>query len=194
MVEPKKKHKPPSQIRYDAVLKDLFQQDHPKLLDQLTGGVPVIESLNVEFAAVEERRAGLVMRLANRHIFHLDFQAQNDGDMEYRTGIYGLFIGRKYRPRVVEQVVLYFGRARMRMCDRLNLGGIKVEYRLIDIREMDAEELMRNSRGGDLALALLARGGAERLREILEKVRRLKGPRREKALAQMRLCFPACAA
>ncbi len=171
-------------VRYDAVLKDLFQQDHPVLLDRLTGGVPVRESLNVEFAIVEERRADLLLLLEDETIFHLDFQSENDPDMPYRTGMYCLMAGRKFR-RKIRQTVLYTGQARMRMPDRLDLGDIKVAYRLIDIREFDAEMLLRSGNPGDYALALLARGGTERLREIVERASRLRGPKREKVLAQL---------
>jgi predicted transposase YdaD len=171
-------------IRYDAVLKDLFQQDHPTLLSRLTGGKAVRESLNVEFAAVMERRADLLLLLIDKSIFHLDFQSDNDSDMPYREGIYGLMAGQKYR-RKIRQTVLYTGQGRMTMPDRLDLGEIKVAYRLVDIRDFDAEVLLRSGNPGDYALALLARGGADRLREILEKASRLPGPQREKVLAQL---------
>ena len=36
--------------KYDAVMKDLFQKDHPSLLDQLTGGVKIKAFLNVDLA------------------------------------------------------------------------------------------------------------------------------------------------
>ena len=171
-------------VRYDAVLKDLFQQDHPALLDRLTGGVKMRHSLNVEFTAVVERRADLLLLLKDESIFHLDFQSENDRDMPYREGIYGLMAGQKYR-RPIRQAVLYTGQDRMRMPDRLDLGEIQVAYRLVDIREFDADALLRSGHPGDYALALLARGGTERLREILEKASRLKGPQRGKVLTQL---------
>jgi hypothetical protein len=75
--------------RYDAILKDLFQRDHPSLLDQLTGGVPVKQFLNVEFPTILERRADLVLLLEDDSITHLEFQSDNDPDMVFREGIYG---------------------------------------------------------------------------------------------------------
>jgi hypothetical protein len=171
-------------IRYDAVLKDLFQQDHPALLEQLTGGVAVRESLNVEFAAVVERRADLLFRLADDSLFHLDFQSENDRDMPYREGIYGLMAAQKYR-RKIRQVVLYTGPARMRMPVWLDLGEIKVAYSLVDIRAFDAEALLKSGRPGDFALAMLSRGGVDKVREILERAARLRGPQREKVLGQL---------
>ncbi|HUQ93636.1 MAG TPA: hypothetical protein VM120_18285, partial [Bryobacteraceae bacterium] len=108
--------------KYDLVVKDLFQRDHPSLLDQLAGGVAVREVLNVELARVEERRADLVWSLADGTILHVEFQSGNDRDMPYRMGIYCLLLGQKYRRRV-RQVVLYVGQPRMRMDDHVDLGG-----------------------------------------------------------------------
>jgi hypothetical protein len=104
--------------------------------------------------------------------------------MPYREGIYGLMVGQKYRRRI-RQVVLYMGSKPMRMADHLDLGGIQVSYDLIDIRKLELEPLLKSRNPGDYALALLARGGIERLREIIEKADSLPGLRRQRALTQM---------
>src|SRR6266496_144133 len=127
--------------KYDLVVKDLFQRDHPSLLDQLTAGVAVREALSVELARGEERRAEMVLLLADGTILPIEFQSGNDNDMPYRMGIYCLLLGQKYRRRV-RQVVLYVGQAKMRMDDRVDLGETKTAYTLMDIREMDARKLM----------------------------------------------------
>ncbi len=41
------------QFAYDRVLKDLFQTDHPTLLELLTGGVSVKEFLNIRHPDLE---------------------------------------------------------------------------------------------------------------------------------------------
>jgi hypothetical protein len=119
--------------KYDLVVKDLFQRDHPSLLDQLTAGVAVREVLSVELARVEERRADLVLLLADGTILHIEFQSGNDKNMPYREGIYCLLLGQKYR-RHVRQVVLYVGQAKMRMEDHVDLGETRSAYALMDIR------------------------------------------------------------
>ena len=48
----------------------------------------------------------------------------NDKDMPYRTGIYCVLLGHRYRCRV-RQVVLYTGLAKMRMADGVDLGETK---------------------------------------------------------------------
>ena len=171
-------------FRYDRVLKDLFQRDHPSLLDQLAGGLRVREFLNVEFPKVIERRADLAVLLDDETILHIEFQSHNDKDIAYREGMYCLMIGQKYRRRV-RQVVLYVGQPKMRMEDRLDLGDTKVAYRLLDIREIDAGELLRSARPGDLVLAMLAKGGTERLTEIAQRTVLLSGAERSRVLTQL---------
>lgn len=170
--------------KYDLVVKDLFQRDHPSLLDQLTAGVAVREVLSVELARVEERRADLVLLLADGTILHIEFQSGNDKDMPYREGIYCLLLGQKYRRRV-RQVVLYVGQAKMRMEDHVDLGETKAAYTLMDIREIDARKLMASGRPGDLALAMLAGGGPEQVLEIAKRADGLRGAERQRVLSQL---------
>jgi predicted transposase YdaD len=170
-------------LRYDAVLKDLFQRDHPTLLKQLCGGRDVRQSLNVELAIVEERRADLLFELEDESLFLLDIQSTNDRDMGYRIGTYTLAGAQKYK-RKIRAVVLYTGMPAMRMEEHVDAGSVVVQYELIDIREIGAEALMRGG-PGDLALALLARGGPEKVLEILARAMKLKSPRRERLLTQL---------
>ncbi|HZO57731.1 MAG TPA: hypothetical protein VFB63_33775 [Bryobacteraceae bacterium] len=172
--------------KYDLVVKDLFQRDHPSLLDQLTAGVPVREVLNVELARVEERRADLVLLLADGTILHLEFQSTNDRNMPYREGIYCLLLGQKYRRRV-RQVVLYLGQAKMRMENQVDLGETRAAYTLMDIRQLDSEQLLASGKPGDLALAMLADGGPERISEILRRVGALGAADRRRVLLQVAL-------
>jgi predicted transposase YdaD len=171
-------------IRYDAVLKDLFQRDSPSLLDRFAGGQRIRATLNIELARVTERRADVAFLLENGDILHIDFQGYNDRKMPYRAGIYGLMIAEKYE-RKVRQVVLYTGLPKLSMKSSLDVGQIQVSYLLIDIRELDAETLLRSHRPGDCALAILARGGPERLRQIIGQAQTYPGAVRSKVLAQL---------
>ena len=170
--------------RYDAVVKDLFQKDHPSLLDQLTGGLKIKAFLNVDLAKVLERRADLVLLLEDETILHLEFQSTNDKDMAYRAGIYCVLLGHRYRC-LVRQVVLYTGQAKMRMPDGVDLGDTKISYRLIDIRTLESGALIASGRPGDLVLAMLANGGPERLAEIIRRTGQLREPGRQRVLAQL---------
>ncbi len=173
---------------YDAVVKDVFERDGPTMLDDLANGVPVQEFLNVELPTVQKRVADLVVLLQNRTILHLDFQSANDPRMVYREGFYGISIANKFHGRGIrriDQVVIYCGSRPMRMKSAIDLGGIQISYRLIDIREFDADKLIASDRPGDYTLAMLAGGGVEKLREIVKRVMQLPPPQRQRVLTQM---------
>ena len=170
----------------DRVLKDLIQSPQSTLLEQLTGGIPVREFLNGELPKVMERRADLVARLIDGSIFHLEIQGQNDRQIAYRQGVYCLLIAQRYQ-RPVRQVVLYVGKAQLRMKAMLDAGGTRVSYRLIDIRELDSDTLLRSGHPADLVLAMLARGGEDRLHEIILRAAALEGSARMHVITQLTL-------
>ena len=156
-------------FHYDAVVKDLFQKDRPTLLGMFAGPAEVREFLNSELAAVEERFADLLVVLSDDSLLHFEFQSGNDRWMPHRGGGYGLAAARKYGKSRVRQVVIYIGASTMRMSDRLDLGGIRISYELVDIRDFDAEIFTRSGNPGDLALALLAGNGMDNWKEILQR-------------------------
>ncbi len=154
----------------------------------LTGGIPVRQILNGELARVLERRADSVFLLEDESLLHLEFQTRNDKEMPYRIGIYGLLLGQKYKRRM-RQTVIYLGQPKMRMPNQLDLGQISVAYTLIDIRDIDAQMLIASGRPADLPIAMLARGGPERLADILKRAANLKGGDRQQVLSELvQLC------
>lgn len=171
-------------LHFDEVMKDVFQRDRPTLLTNLAEGHKIREFLNPEFAVVEKRVADLLILLSDGSILHLDFQSSNDRNMAYREGIYALMAAQKYR-RPVRQVVIYLGKARMHMPRSLDTGGVQVNYRLIDIRELDSQAMLESGAPGDYALALLARGGVERMKQIVARANQLPEPKRRRVLTQM---------
>ena len=93
-------------------------------------------------------------------------------------------ISEKFR-RPVKQTVLYVGGPTMRMQSDLDAGCAKVSFRLIDIREIDADTLLGSGCAGDLALAMLAKGGTGRLAEIVRRAAELKDQSRIRVLSQL---------
>jgi len=129
-------------FNYDGVLKNMFQEDRPVLLDELTGGIAVTEFLNVELPKVLEWRLDLVMRLADGSILHIELQAKDDRHIAYREGVYCFLLARMYSGCRIRQVVLYVGSERLRMPAGIDLGKTKGAFRLLDIREIDAERVV----------------------------------------------------
>ena len=50
-------------MEFDATVKEFFQRQPTSLRWELTGGVPVVEFLNVELPPVQERRLDSVLPL-----------------------------------------------------------------------------------------------------------------------------------
>ena len=73
----------------------------------------------------------------------------------------------------------------MRMAAGVDLGETKIAYGLLDIRTLEAEALIESGRPGDLALAMLARGGPDRVVEIVRRANELNATERQRVLTQM---------
>ena len=84
-------------------------------------------------------------------------------------------------------MVLYTGLTKMRMPDSVDLGEPKIAYRLMDIRTLESEALIASGRPGDLALAILANGGPDRVVEIVRRANELGGAERQRVLTQLML-------
>jgi len=168
--------------RYDAALKILLQATAGSLLRQLTG-VTVVRWLNVEMPQVQSSRVDLLGMTAEGELVHVELQSSNDPDMALRMAEYALRIYRQFRvfPR---QIVLYVGEAAMRMEAAWRERGLAFEYALVDIRDLDAAELLASSRIEDNVLAVLTRlqDQITTVREILGRIGKLDDPARQGAL------------
>ncbi len=182
--EPRTKLLPKDGFDFDGALKELFQQDRPTLLDRLTAGVAVKEFLNVELPRVQERRVDLLVLLEDGTILHIEFQSTNDRRMAYRMVEYWCLIKRRFG-QPLRQVVLYVGQAKLGIVNRLEDDQLRFGFDVVDIREIDAEVLIKSGNQGDLALAVLAGRGDARIPEILRQAAAMKGPGRNQLLAKI---------
>ena len=121
-------------FQFDGALKQFFERQQPSLVLDLTGGVAVKQSLNVELPRVQERKVDLVLLLADESLLHIEFQGTNSKDMALRMSEYYLLLLSRYE-RPIRKVVLYVDRPRMRMSPVLDHGPLRFSYWLSDIRE-----------------------------------------------------------
>ena len=171
--------------RFDKTIKKLFQTLPSRMVEWLTGQPPV-ELLTVEFPTVESRSADLVYRLPNGEIHHIELQSDNDETMDMRMLEYYPRIWRVYkRPPV--QHVLYLGNKPLKMKGRINHPRLKYSVEVTDIREFEAEPLIKSNSLSDNLIGLLCHNGATRasVRRILRKIARLPERQRIDALKQL---------
>lgn len=135
---------------------------------------------------VQKRIADLLLDLDDGSILHIDFQNRNDRWMAHREGIYGIMVCPTSTGAMTLNRSCSIWEQRSRACRcPLQIGRIRIAERLIDIREYDAAELLATGNPGGYALALLARNGIDKIREIVRKANRLRGARRQRVLTQM---------
>lgn len=170
----------------DGPLKDILQRDPTILIRRLTRGREVVEFLNVELPAMQQRRVDLAMLLADGSILHVEFQSRNDPRMARRMAMYHLLLSERLE-RPLRQVVLYVGAARMCMPRELNVGLMRFRYELLDIRSIDVSEFLASGHPADCALAILAGNARERFDDIMRQIRRMPAEHLPRASAQLLL-------
>jgi len=153
------------------------------LLKRIARGRKLGPPLNVELALVESRIADLFFRTGKRRLLHIEIQTWNAQNMAVRSGVYALLAAEKFDVDYVDQVVLYAGRGKMKMRDRLDIGAVKVRFRLINVDEISAAELLRSENPVDWVIAMLGRNGTKMLKTILRRILAL--PMERRLLAQL---------
>ncbi len=172
-------------VRFDETLKELLQSTHARLLENLAGSA-IRRWLNVEFPRTQLRRVDLLAELENGELFHLELQTRNDGNIGRRLLEYRLLIEEQFARSPV-QVVLYLGWEAMRMNGVWEGRGLRFEFAMLDIRDLDPRVLEASGRIEDrILMVLLGREDArERAIAVLEEISRLPHPQRGDALAKL---------
>jgi len=169
---------------YDIALKSVLRLDG-KALAAVTG-VTIERWHNVELPGVRARRADLIGETSTGLLVHIELQSRNDPDMALRMADYALDVYRQFR-RFPRQFVLYVGEAAPRMETTLAGESVSFGYRLVDIRDLDAEPLLASELLEDNIVAVLMRLGNERqaVRRILQNIAESEPARRGIALREL---------
>jgi len=172
---------------YDIALKSLLRRLTGSVLRDLTG-FTVTRWHNNELPAVQSRRADMLGETADGTLVHIELQSTNQAGMALRMLEYAVAIHRQFR-RFPQQLVLYVGRAPLRM--KSSIGGPHLAFscRMADIRSLDGEALIASSHVEDNVIAVLARLGNEReaVRRILARIAQCEPQRRAVALRELTL-------
>lgn len=144
---------------YDTALKS-FLRNGRESLSALTS-IPVLRWHNVELPEVRSLRVDLLGEAGDGHLIHIELQSTHDGSMALRMMEYSAAVFRQFG-RFPEQVVLYVGRAPLRMTGRLAGPNFSFECRMVDIRELDGERLLASERIEDNIISVLTRVSDQR--------------------------------
>ena len=179
-------------MKYDIVLKDLLY-DMPASFIYVISGMKAVELLNVELPEVRKRNPDLLLLLDDDSILHIELQAYNDVRMAERMLEYKLLIKQRYKDKEVRQVVVYVGDDKMQMSDSIECEGLSYRFRLMDIREVDCEDMVRSDYISDIIIGSLCRVRDEDryVERLLRAIRNLSEEEKKdtikKALTLLRL-------
>lgn len=173
-------------VKYDKVLKDLMRTAGSRFIEILTGA-KVTAWLNVELVGTRSRVMDLLGRLSNGGLFHVELQATNIDNPGLRMLDYSVRTEMETGEEPI-CLLLYVGEEPMRMKGKHKWRTRTFEFRCTDIREVDAELLLKSPRPEDHVLALLC-GSKDPLKTIPRVLRRIakvkRRPKRAELLAQV---------
>ena len=113
--------------------------------------------LDTALPEVKDKRADLIVEMEDKSIFHLEVQSSNDKTMPFRMLEYFFLIREKFKTDNIFQMVLYVGKHKMNMENRINLDNLKFNYQLKNIKEIDCNELLTSKDFDDKILAVLCK-------------------------------------
>jgi hypothetical protein len=170
---------------YDVALKAILTRAKGSVLTRLTG-LEVMRWHNSELPEVRTRRADLLGETRYGTLVHVELQSTNDPQMPLRMLEYAVAIHRKFG-RFPGQLVLYVGRAPLRMDKKITSPGLSFECRIIDIRELESEPLLASPSLADNIISILARLSDEisAVRQILGRIAENDPALRAEAIAEL---------
>lgn len=167
---------------YDVVLKLLFRGKSSHLVQEIAGA-PVKRWLDKELPAIRNTRADLVGETVGGEIVHLEFMSENQKLFELRMAGYYVEIYQAWA-RHPHQVLVYVGRAKLRMAGHFKSPTLSFKFRVVDLRELNGQRFLESDEVADQILSLLMRirNRRDAVRRILATIATLDTKPREEAL------------
>ena len=174
---------------YDTVLKSLLTGSENTLFEHITG-VREGRWINIELPKVTQPRVDLLFETTGsvesaRRIIAMELRSTNDPWMPVRMAEYSLSVCRVHEI-FPEQYVLYVG-APMRMPSELASSNHICRYKIVDIRDLDAETLLNSPFPADNVIAILARysNKMETIGRILSRIAKLEKSEAERVFSKL---------
>jgi len=131
-------------------------QDIAKYILELE--VTEIEFVDKELQRIEKREADIVALCkidGKKAILHLEIQNNNDRTMHRRMLRYYTDIKQKFDELEVYQYVIYIGKAKLSMRDKIIEKSLNFSYNIIDMHTIDCQKFLDMNSPDALVLAIL---------------------------------------
>ena len=103
---------------------------------------------------MQNRRLDLLGEAIDGSLVHLELQSGNDPGMPLRMAEYCLGVFRLYG-KFPRQILLYVGKAPLRMDSQLRSPDLWYRYRAVDVRDLDGDRLLESEDIGDNIIAIV---------------------------------------
>ncbi len=174
------KKPPPNQHQdYDNVLKKTFSRVYQSIIYRLLGlDTRNAVKIPTSFSKTKEKRTDFAVKvsLPNKkpHIVHVEFQTENDKNMDKRElGYYGDYYW-EYKLEII-QYLIYLGKGKLTMPTEINHENLKFRYNVIIMNEIDVELFLNSDNPHEVILAILCKyerkDAPKIIKQILEKLK-----------------------
>ena len=173
-------------MKYDNPLKEILQDAMPALLRLLK--LPgVARSLNVELPRLNRVVPDLVFELVDESVLHIDAQAKNQAQFEWRCLDYYSAIQQQYWPPEIVQVVIYLGDEPLRIPAKISHRRLTYQYEILELAKVPARTFLESPADAERILAVLCQSTdpRETIREILGGWKHLPRKRIEELMERL---------
>jgi len=170
-------------MKKDITTKKIIKNISKDIIRYILGlEVSNILFIDKELQRVEKREADLVIlcRRDNKDIIlHIEIQNSNDKKMLNRMLRYYADINTLYPNIDIEQYLIYIGKSKLNMRNRLQKDRIDFSYNLIDMHNIDCEQMLEIDKAESIVLAILCdfkdKDELEVLLYIIKRLKELSG-------------------
>jgi predicted transposase/invertase (TIGR01784 family) len=173
------KNEPPKQHQdYDNVLKKSFSRIYQSIIHKVLG-LDVRNAVKVptSFSRTKEKRSDFAIKVSplneKPHIAHVEFQSDNDKNMDKRELGYYVDFYWQFDLEVI-QYVIYLGAGTPTMKAEINHKNLSFRYNIIVMNQIDVEMFLNSNNPHEIVLAVLCKYPRKEapkiIKEILEKL------------------------
>jgi hypothetical protein len=172
--------KPPKQHQdYDNVLKKTFSRVYQSIIQKLLGlDVRNVVKIPTSFSRTKEKRSDFAIKVSRPnekpHIVHVEFQSENDKNMDKRElGYYGDYYW-EYNLEII-QYVIFLGKGKLTMPTEIKHKNLNFKYNVIVMNQIDVELFLKSDNSHEIILAVLCKferkDAPKIIAQILEKLK-----------------------
>ncbi len=165
----------------DIISKDIIKRLIKDISHYIFGlDLAQVEVLETQFQRVEERRADIVVKVAEAsgrvYLLHIEIQSYNASDISWRMLRYLSDVALQWPDYEIEQYLIYVGKRSFSMAEGIVNKHLDYRYHVVDMHQIDCQYFLSQDNPDALVLAILCdfkgRNKHEVVRHIIGELKR----------------------